>query len=192
MSSPCVVSLLPSLAIHEGSVVFLYLDSAGNPTTGIGHLVSTMSDSLKLPWQPDDSATIISDFRAISSRPANRVPVFYEEATVCRLPMGWPEQDAAQRLETEFLPPLRALFPGAFDGFKMSAQVALLDMIYNLGLGRARTATHPATGLCEYVTMLGACSHGDWMTAAAQCGRRGISAQRNSWTVAQFQAAAQS
>ncbi len=196
MSNPVIEALLPSLAQHEGSFLFLFLDTAGLVTCGLGHMVPNLAASQALPWQPDDPATIASDFAIVAGMPKGKVAVFYEEATVCRLPANWPEQDAAQRLETEFLPPLRALFAGgnymgklAFDAFPLPAQVVLLDMSYNLGIGRARTATHPASGLCEYALMLTACSRGDWATAAKECSRRGISAARNAWTAAQFQSA---
>jgi GH24 family phage-related lysozyme (muramidase) len=181
MPSPCVVAVLPSLSQHEGIFSFLYLDQRGNPTCAMGRLVPNVAASQQLPWQPNDALTIGSDYNIVSAMPAGKVAVYYEEATICRLPDGWAEQDAAQRLETEFLPPLRAMFaPGVFDGFPLTVQMALMDMIYNIGAG----------GLRKYVHMLAACSGGNWTGAAAECHRNGISEQRNEWTVSQFQAAA--
>lgn len=180
MSTPAIDALMPDLARHEGSFPFLYLDTAGLVTCGLGHMIPNLAWSLKIPWQPNDPATIANDFNVVAAMPKGRLPVFYEEATVCRLPAGWAEQDAEQRLENEYLPPLQALFSaGAFDSFPLPAQVALLDMAYNLGIG----------GLKEYVHMLAACAGGDWNKAAAECHRNGISQERNDWCAAKFKAA---
>ena len=69
---------------------------------------------------------------------------------------------ATSRLEKEFLPGLRRLFPG-FDAYPQPAQRALVDMIYTLGEG----------GLArKFPTVVEACRAGRFADAAAHCHRK--------------------
>ena len=64
---------------------------------------------------------------------------------------------------------LLKLFP-SFGNFPLSAQIALWDMIYNLGPPNLRS---------EFPLMRDAILEGDWEEAARQSHRLGISDQRN-------------
>ena len=67
------------------------------------------------------------------------------------------------------------LYPD-YDSFPLPAQVALLDMIYNLGAG----------GLGKFQQMKSVIEAGQWEEAAGQCRRAGIQQARNDWAAGQF------
>ncbi len=77
--------------------------------------------------------------------------------------------------------PLLRLFPG-FGNFPLSAQIALWDMIYNLGPSNLRT---------EFPRMRQAILDGDWEEAARQSHRIGPSEERNRHVFDLFMDAAQ-
>lgn len=189
MPHPCVPELLKTLPAHEGNIPYLYLDSNGNATCGMGHLVLTAEHSLTLPWLGAVPGRVERDFATVKALPPNKVPSYYMSHSICRLPLGWGVQDAATRLETIYLPQIQNLFKN-FDTFPLQAQTALLDMTYNMGIGHPSTGTTKATGLCNFTHLIAACSNGDWTTAAAQCHRAPpVSQERNDWTRGMFLAA---
>ena len=87
---------------------------------------------------------------------------YYKHATDLVLPEGCATDLATARLEKEFLPGLRRLFPG-FDTYPQPAQRALVDMIYTLGeKGLAR----------KFPTVVDACRAGRFDEAANHCHRK--------------------
>jgi GH24 family phage-related lysozyme (muramidase) len=174
-----VQALGADLLRWEGDKSFMYLDTRGYVTTGIGNKLGSVAAALELPWQhketgrPATPAEIGGAFervRGLTSKYAAKHPdgknpfsaTHYEEKSDLVLGPGAARELAAHRLETEFLPGLRAALPG-FDHYPLPAQRALVDMAYTLGVNGLET---------KFPNMIAACKAGDFERAAEQCHRR--------------------
>lgn len=163
----------------------MYLDSRGHVTVGIGHLVKTARDAQKLPFidratgRPATPAQIADAFAAVKGANVGGDADRYASLTGLRLPRSEIKDLALQRLDREFLPGLRRIFPG-FDNYPRSAQVALCDMAYNLGIG----------GLAKFRDLRAACESGDFDAAARECNRKTSRDERNEWARSLFRHAA--
>jgi hypothetical protein len=73
-----------------------------------------------------------------------------------------------------------------FDDFPSAAKFALVDMIYNIGAGRAVAVGHSAHGLRSWVHLNAAIQDRDWFLASSLCHRARIEEARNTWTKGQF------
>lgn len=181
-----VRALYRELTRWEGSRRHMYVDTRGNVTTGVGHLLRDGNAAASLPWfhrASGKAATpeeIRTAFRDVAAMGAGRKADFYQSGSDLVLSEAKLEQLAAIRLEREFLPGLRRLFPH-FDGYPPAAQRALVDMAYNLGVG----------GLGKFENLIAACERGDFRTAADECNRRSSRPERNDATRALFLEAAQ-
>ena len=177
--------LMKVLPGFEGEIQFMYLDTVGKVTVGIGHMIPDVPSAQAIPFISRGTGAaaaadeIETDFEAVTAAVKGQLPSAYQGITSLNLPTGWATQDASQRLLNEFLPPLKTQYPG-YGGYPQPAQEALLDMIYNLGAG----------GLAKYKQLKAAVQAGDWQEASAQSHRNGIQASRNTWTAQQFLAAA--
>jgi GH24 family phage-related lysozyme (muramidase) len=174
-----VAALGKELVRWEGNKPFMYLCSAGYVTTGIGNKLGSAREAMALPWQHKTSglpatpteiraafervAGMRSEFRGGDPNATNPFAArHYAKATELVLPPGVANQLAIDRLTKDFLPGLRALFPG-FDGYPQPAQRALVDMAYTLGV----------TGLRKkFPRLVEACRNGDFAEAARQSHRR--------------------
>lgn len=177
--------VLVKLKEFEGDVAWMYLDSVGNVTCGVGILLPTAERACQLPFhlasdpQVANTEEITAEWRRVKAMAPNRLPGFYRITT--SLELEQPDIDALcvghiRQNETE----LRGLFAG-YDGFPEGVKKALLDMCFNLGIGNLTR---------EYPNFRAAVMAQDWPRAAAECGRRGIAAGRNDWTESQFNEAA--
>lgn len=185
----------------EGNVPYLYLDTdtPPNPTTGVGFELASLGDSQRLAWlMPDGSAAsaeeIAADWARVTAMPGSCVCTHYKCATGLTLA---PETvDAMTQAKVQgFDDQLRQMLPG-YDGFPDAAKIALLDMAWNLGIGRPMQNGQRATGLHAYTHLLASvnATPPDWMAAAAQCARNSSDPafeRRNAWTAGQFKLAAQ-
>lgn len=170
----------------EGAVPWLYRDTLGNMTVGVGKMLPTLDAALALPLQiaaPGEAASadeVADDWTRLMAMPFGQeyAAHTFRAPTSCFL---LPAEIDALLEETlgGFDAALRAGLPG-YDALPDSVKLALLDMAYNLG----------AEGLLKgYPKMLQAVEARDWLTAAAECHRAGISDARNQWTATQFQQA---
>lgn len=168
-------TLMQVLPKWEGVADCLYIDTASNVTTGVGHLLSSLAAASQIPWVP--ITALASDWNRIITMPPGLSLGVYRNATTVRLPVGWAVTDAVTRLETEYLPAARRAFGVSddkyahYDDLPLPAQVVILDMAYNLG----------EAGLAKYRHFISACHSGDWGTAAANSTRHGIQTARNDW-----------
>jgi GH24 family phage-related lysozyme (muramidase) len=168
---------LRDLLHWEGDIKYLYVDTRGYVTTGIGQLVKDAAEARQLPFidtrtgAPATSQQIDQAFAAIQKLPKGHSDSWYATATHLRLPEETVRALAQSRLTSEFLPGLRRELPH-FDSYPPSAQRALIDMAYNLGVG----------GVGRFQSLRAACEAGDWAQAAAECHRRTCRAERNDWT----------
>ena len=171
---------------YEGSVEYMYLDSRGFPTCGVGQLINSAEAAQALNWTIDgrdaradeiqhdwNHIVAMKDVEEVMKRRAAR---YYRGASVCRMSADEIKRVCVARLDDEFIPGLRKLVDG-FDDLPEGAQRALVDMAYNLGLG----------GLHKFTHFLGAVRSSDWEAAAQQCHRATCRQDRNDWTAAQLQ-----
>jgi GH24 family phage-related lysozyme (muramidase) len=184
---------LPQLTIFEGSVPFMYVDTASNVTVGVGNLLASVASAQELAFvvRPTDGSDpsqapaatpdqIAADFNNVLAQPKGQNYPYYEPYTALMLPDAAIQALLLSRVQG-FTTQLIGAFPD-FDSYPEEVCAALFDMAFNLGLqGLLTKFPH----FCQAVR------NQDWATAAAQCTRGGIQASRNAWTAAQFQQAAQ-
>ena len=175
---------LPLAEENEGNIPWMYLDTRGNVTVGIGHLLDDADEAAKLPFvagragRPAAAADIVAGHAAVrrARRLATRGAGAFRGLTDLRLP----EASVLALYERDFnaiLGYTRDAFRsvgGGFDSYPPAAQLAVLDMAFNLG----------ARGLYRRFPRFR--EHGlgrrDFATAARECRRTGISASRNDRT----------
>jgi GH24 family phage-related lysozyme (muramidase) len=167
----------------------MYLDTRGYVTTGIGHLLKNADAAVDLPWRHsstgrpaapaevraafDNLKQVWTDYR--QDHPTGPNPFnaeHYERKSDLVLPEGLSEKLALARLQKEFLGGLRRIFP-SFDQYPMPAQRALVDMAYNLGVGKLER---------NFPKLVDACRAGDFDVAAAESRRTSSRADRNAET----------
>ncbi len=159
----------------EGRIAHLYLDTKGNVTVGIGHLVPSSGHAVNLELNPESA--VASDYAAVRTAKPGMLASAYEPLCQSRMypqdidallddDLGQCHVDLNKRINIEPFPD--------------PAQAAMLDMAFNLGV----------SGLMKFSKLCSAALSGDWATAAAECHRKGISEERNHWTEQMFQRAA--
>jgi GH24 family phage-related lysozyme (muramidase) len=191
-------AFLKDLKAWEGEHPNLYVDTRGFVTTGIGHLLKTADDAAKLPWlhRGTGRAATAEEVKAAFARVAQAGADFkranpnanglsakaYEKFSDLVLPAGVSAKLATDRLNGEFLKGLRRMFP-AFNSYPMPAQRALVDMAYNLGVGKLEH---------KFPTLVDACRENppNFGTAAAESRRSSCRQDRNDATRSLFEHAA--
>lgn len=172
------------LQAHEGCVTWLYCDSHGFVTTGIGNLVPSADACAALPWfhaanNPAGGPVPAADGekRSAYTKVLNAFGLIkpsamqYRSISDLRLTLDFVIGLVEKRLTGEFIPGIQNLCPG-FDNFPQPARRAIVDMAYNLGVH----------GLSSFPRFLSACNAGDWETASRQCHRATSRDSRNDWT----------
>ncbi|HEV2195208.1 MAG TPA: hypothetical protein VGR55_06480 [Candidatus Acidoferrum sp.] len=175
---------LAHLEIFEGTVPWMYLDTKGFVTVGVGELLANAAKAETLAFvDPDGEAStqdaILDEFNRVAALIPAKVAAFYRSPTSPVLPHGAIDALLMNHLNL-FDGQLAARFPD-YAGFPDPAKLGLLDMIYNLG----------QVGLFQHFPhFMAAVNKQDWLGAAANCHRVGPSQARNDWTQQQFLAAA--
>jgi GH24 family phage-related lysozyme (muramidase) len=170
---------LAKLEWFEGAIPWMYLDTRGNVTVGIGLMVPDVAAAQNLPFMIGSQAAtpteIAVEFMRVHAMPMGRPALFYHVDNGLVLEKA--EIDSLlRRVLTGFEGQLRAAIAG-YDGFPDSVKLALLDMAYNLG---------PEALLRGYPVLIAAVEAGNWAKAAANCFRHGPGAARNQWTQKMF------
>jgi len=170
------------LKVFEGVVPWMYLDGERLVTVGVGKMLPSPADACMLPFRNDRGGAwddeVVADYRRVAGmKPGMVAAAYYVEGCVTLAPADI--SALLMKTVTDFDVALHGLFVG-FDDFPEPAKVALLDMIYNLGLH----------GLTAYRNLRSAIASWTWTEAAAECHRRGPSQARNDWTMEQFLEAA--
>ena len=151
---------LTRLEPFEGRVPWPYLDARGLVTTGVGYLLHDVDAMLAMPWHhlddglPATPDEVRAEYFRVQAMPAGLGANHYKGAL--RLLPADIDAEGVRRLRV-FLAGLPGVFPG-YDGFPRPAQLALLDLAWNDGLGAPATATHAATGLRGWTHLLAACN----------------------------------
>jgi GH24 family phage-related lysozyme (muramidase) len=180
-----IATYLPQLKIFEGSIPFMYVDSTGNVTVGVGNMLPNAAAAQKLAFQrrldarPATAADILADFNNVARQPQGQLASSYRKFTKLDLPETAIDALLQTRV-TEFCVDLVAAFPD-FQQYPDPVSAALFDMAFNLGMTKLTGA---------FPMFCAAVKRRDWATASAQCHRNGIQADRNTWAKAQFDQAA--
>jgi len=185
MSSPTFEEVKALIAPSEGNIAHMYLDSVGKVTVGIGNLLSSALAACELAFvhrstgERATQAEIGGDFEAVSRQAWPRVARFYRSFTALELP--GPQVDELFRRRVDgFQQELHAAYPD-FGRYPGSAQLAMLDMAFNLGTRGLKTA---------WPNLNRAIGVRDWATVAIESYRPQSSATRNAKVKALFARAA--
>jgi GH24 family phage-related lysozyme (muramidase) len=167
--------VLAQLKTFEGCIPWMYRDSVGKVTVGVGLMLPNAAAACALPFQaegnPATAHQIETEFARVNAMPLGKLPSFYRTAGSLELPEAVMDAKLSAVM-VGFERTLRAKLSG-YDALPNGVKMALLDMAYNLG----------PVGLLEgYPRMIRALETGAWATAAAECAREDINAARNAWT----------
>lgn len=169
--------LCDQLIEEEGSIAWPYLDTRGNVTVGVGHRIPNVEAAEDLPWLYRGQPATLEQLRAgwywlISQTPGLVASTYRRDLTL---------SDAAIRnLLTADLASTRKRVRGVykgFDNYPASAQKALLDMGFNLGV---------AGLILKFPHLHFMAEAGQWAQCATECERQGISEDRNQRTAQLF------
>lgn len=170
---------IPHCIQFEGSVRWMYLDTRGLVTVGVGKMLPNTGTACGLPFHgpnglafPDE---VISDYRRVQTMPPGLKPGAYFVEGCCMLS----DQDVRNLLAKtlqEFDLQLHEIFH-SFDEFPEPSKIGLLDLIFNLGPNKLSK---------QYVHLNAAVNRQDWITASKECYREGPSQYRNDWCKQQF------
>jgi GH24 family phage-related lysozyme (muramidase) len=163
----------------EGCVPWMYRDTVGKVTVGVGLMLPDSKSAEALPFilgtraaTPEEIAT---EYARIDAMAMGRASAFYKTPTSLVLTQQTIDAKLSSVL-AGFEADLRSQFPH-YDALPDGIKMALLDMIYNLG---------PAGLFKGFPHLVAAIQTGAWQQAAEHCIRRGPSAARNAWTREQF------
>ena len=170
---------LATLKKFEGCIPWMYRDTVGRITVGVGLMLPDAPTAESLPFRKGDraatAAEIASDFDRVDALPSGRIAAFYRSPESLELAEDIIDRKLAAIL-SGFQSDLQTRFP-RYDSFPDGVKMALLDMIYNLGPdGLFRGFPH----------LIAAIETESWAQAAECCLRRGPGPARNRWTQQQF------
>ena len=179
---------LEFISEHEGKIPWIYLDTRGNVTVGVGLMLPNINAALAQPFKikgmggdlPATHEQVENDWNRIQSMPIGLAAHAYE----CMSSVFLEDLDIQANLSNYVKTEEAAIRAGlaGYDSFPDDAKIALLDMGYNLG----------SAGLLHgYPHLCAACVAKNWKLASQECQRGGIGTTRNSWTVSQFLASAE-
>lgn len=150
----------------EGRIPHMYLDSEGYVTTGVGNLLATAQAAIALVWNWRDQegepgeVEISDEWQRVHRAVAGMDAHVYRRLTTMDLVDSEITRLFNRRVD-EFETSLQHAFP-AFAAWPEPAQLAVLDMAFNLG----------AAALANRWPKLKACLlRQDWINAAANCHR---------------------
>jgi len=191
----------------EGMVPYMYLDTSTPPlvTVGVGYMLKDVAAAQALPFKigPDPAKPdeVKDAFNAVAAMEGGKRSDHYLRHPSLEISGKVAKELALTKLR-DFVQQLQGHFPG-FDDYPLPARRALVDMVYNLGLGhRARTNRkgeyQPAKGLVgKFPSFTQAVEAGDWLRAALACHRKNTNPKdpahaeaRNAWTRQLFEEAA--
>lgn len=150
----------------EGRTTWMYLDTVGVVTVGVGHALPTVAAALELPWSRPKGVVAVEYQRVHALEPGRRA-LFYEQYTEARIAHA--EVDRLRDHDVgAFLARMRLVMPD-FPTWPEPAQQAVFDIVYNCG---------PA-GALKFKRMLAAIRAGNWDAAALESERPAVSEARN-------------
>jgi GH24 family phage-related lysozyme (muramidase) len=167
------------LKAGEGVTTFLYQDSVGLVTIGVGNLVPNAEAAIAISLIHENGSIATNSekilaYETIYNAPGKRTTGrsyradYYASMTSLRMSVDEVDRLLARRI-AEFYAQTKRIFPH-FDSFPEPAKIAIMDMIFNLGYGKFNT---------QYVRFQAAVRDHDWQRASEQCQRSGPSEARN-------------
>jgi GH24 family phage-related lysozyme (muramidase) len=174
---------LAKLKEFEGCVPWMYRDTVGKVTVGVGLMLPNTEAAEALPFflgaNAATAAQIAVEFVRVDAMSSGHPASFYKTPSSLELPQQTIDAKLSAVLQN-FEGDLRTQLPH-YDALPSNVKMALLDMIYNLG----------PTGLFKgFPHLIAAVKTGTWKQAAASCMRHGPAPERNAWTREQFLSAA--
>jgi GH24 family phage-related lysozyme (muramidase) len=170
---------LEKLKEFEGCVPWMYRDTVGKVTVGVGLMLPDAKAAQSLPFifgtRTATLEEIAAEYARVDALPLGRSSAFYKTPTSLQLTPQTIDAKLSSVLEG-FEATLRTEFPH-YDTLPDGIKMALLDMIYNLG---------PAGLFKGFPHLVAAVQTGAWAQAAEHCMRRGPAPARNNWTRQQF------
>lgn len=172
---------ISKLKDFEGSTNFMYLDSRGNVTIGVGILLANAgaAKSAGIAFKNRKTnktatpAEIEKDFNAVKAAPKGMVESKYEKFTQLVASGGL---DARLQKElSQAKSDAKSYYPD-FDKLPSGAQWALVDMAFNLGGAGLKKFAKLKAALDKAVQSN---SKDDWEAAAKESNRVGIQSSRN-------------
>jgi GH24 family phage-related lysozyme (muramidase) len=170
---------LTKLKEFEGCVPWMYRDTVGKVTVGVGLMLPDTKAAQALPFFLGARAAtpeeIAAEYARVDAMTLGRASSFYKTPTSLELTQQTIDAKLSSVLQG-FEANLRTEFPH-YDSLPDGIKMALLDMIYNLGpIGLFKGFPH----------LVAAVQTGAWAQAAEHCMRRGPGPARNNWTRQQF------
>jgi GH24 family phage-related lysozyme (muramidase) len=170
---------LEKLKEFEGSVPWMYRDTVGKVTVGVGFMLPNAEAAQALAFHQGarlaTTQEIAAEYARVDAMATGRAAAFYKTPTSPELAQFTINAKLLSVLQG-FEADLRAEFAN-YDSFPDPIKLALLDMIYNLG----------ANGLFKgFPHLISAIKTRNWSLAADHCTRRGPAPARNDWTKEQF------
>lgn len=178
---PPDVDYISDLKKFEGCCTWLYLDTRGLVTTGIGNLVKTPEDAVRIAMlKPDGTLATDGEKRVAWAQvhalpPAKPASFYRKNGPQLVVPMAEVDRLVGTRLRDEFIPGIKKHLP-EFDEFPNGPKRGLVDIVYNCGVG----------GFAKFSHMIASCKKRDWRAAALTCSRSTSRQERNDWTRDQF------
>lgn len=187
-----ITAYTPACADLEGTVPWMYLDSRGNVTAGIGLLLPNVATAQALPWwtpaltRAATELEISIEFLRVGKMNPGLHTDAYRNNVLSPLLRG-ADIDAMLAKELGgFIAELVAVFPTFWD-WPTPAQLGFLDIIYNLGPGGLFGSVVAKKD--GFPKLVAAAKEEKWPACADECERQGIGQIRNTWTKGQFNAA---
>ncbi len=185
---PSVDAFTFEVGALEGNVEHMYLDTRGNVTVGKGKLLSSAADAVTLPFTLRGTETLASEdeiraeYAVIAAMQSDKgkVASYFEDFTTLTLSQSDIDKLVVDHMRGD-LEALLRMFP-EFGNYPLPAQIAIWDMIYNLGPSRLRNL---------FPSMRQAILDSDWEEAANESHRDGPSEERNQLVFDLFMDAAQ-
>lgn len=170
-----------ALKRFEGVIPWMYADSVGLVTVGVGFMIPDAGTAAQMPFTepasglPSDPGAVTADFYRVKALPSNKSAGFYHSFPSPLLPKTAIDSMLAAKVNN-FEVGLRRIYP-YYDMFPDAAKVGLIDMAYNLGSMSLQG---------RFPKFNAAVNKHDWLMASAECHRNGPSDERNTWCANQF------
>lgn len=178
-----------------GLVPHMHLDDRGLVTVGVGASLPTPAAALLVKFvhrsgmKPATPAEVTAAYQKVRASIAKRPAADYRRLTDLDLASGEADRLLDRALE-QAENGCGKLF-GGWRRFPLPAQLALLDMVYDLGEGRAitqaeRQAGQREQGIYQFSKLREAVAKEDWVAASRACHRKDTLTLRDSWTRERF------
>jgi GH24 family phage-related lysozyme (muramidase) len=177
---------LRDLANHEGRKEWPYLDTNGNVTTAVGHLVKGAEAFAGLGWvnkatgAPAAPQEIKQGWDTLQTLKGQGkfgnhfTAEWFKNKTGLALPDPTVNDIYVKDVRSHADGVRKSMGAAKFDAAPQAAQEAIIDMAYQLGPGFLTNGVWPKFSA--------AVDRGDWKAAADECRRPEANADRNTWT----------